>query len=118
MATREDELEPVIAHRGLVVLVVLDCAHRDELLVKLATPCGSTQLIDGAIPSCGDDPACRVWRDPFRGPTLRRHHKRILNRILGEGDVAKDPNQRRNGLTVGLTKDGLDLGRAVYESPI
>ncbi len=86
--------------------------------MKLATTYGPTQLVDGAISSCGDDPAGRVWRDPFRGPTLRSHHKRILYRIFGECDVTEDPDQGRNTLTVGLTKDGLDFGPAVYESPV
>lgn len=79
-------------------------------------------MVDGAITGSGDDPACRVWRDPFGGPAFRGHDECILDCIFGERDVTEDPHQSRNCLTIRLPKDDLDIGptpgETRYEPPI
>ena len=51
------------------------------------------QFVDGAIPSRGDDPASWVGRQTRLRPFLGRHQEGVLNRLLGEVDVAKEADQ-------------------------
>ena len=51
------------------------------------------QLVHASVAGCGDDPARRGWGQPCLRPSLGRDHEGVLNRLLGEVDVAKEADQ-------------------------
>src|SRR5439155_12865905 len=80
MATREDQLEPVVGNRIHVItrlvtrLAGLPQAHLFgrrpfEVLSFLGKPAFSTEAVDGLVPRGRGDPGARVRRHAVRGPT-------------------------------------------------
>jgi hypothetical protein len=51
------------------------------------------EAVDRAISPDADDPGSRVGRHPVARPALQGDGERLLDRILGEVEVAKDADQ-------------------------
>src|SRR6185503_15832914 len=60
-----------------------------ELLGLLDEPLRATDPVDGRVASRGGDPRSRVARDAMLGPGLERLGEGVLDRLLGEVEVAE-----------------------------
>jgi hypothetical protein len=52
--------------------------------------------VDRAVPGGRRDPRTGVRRDSAGEPSFGRDREGLLDRVLGDVDVAEDTNQRRN----------------------
>jgi hypothetical protein len=68
------------------------------------------QPIDRPVSRRRRDPTTRVGWEAIAGPHLERHREGLLNRVLGEIDVAEDADQGGYGATELGTEDRTDLG--------
>ena len=109
MAAREDQAQMVVAEDALVIGSSLREKQRG-LRVPIVPGRLAPQAVDSAVASRGDDPAGGTRREPVSGPALHGDGERVLNRLFGEVDVAKDAHQDGDGATVLVAKDLLDVG--------
>src|SRR5437588_6059116 len=70
----------------------------------------AAEAVDGPIAGSGDDPASRAGWRPARRPALDGRGEGVLDRLLGDVDVAEDTDQDRHGSPVLLPKYPLDVG--------
>src|SRR5439155_7021614 len=112
----EDQAELVVLH-GSLDFPTLDAGlarrvhHRTELFVQLPAPGRPAKVVDGLVPSGGHDPSRRVGWDAAPRPVVAGHDECLLDRVFGERDVAEDPDQRRDGLSIRLAEDAVDTDR-------
>ena len=66
--------------------------------------------VDGPVAGGGDDPAGRARGQAGRRPPLHGRGERVLDGLLGDVDVAEDPDQDGDRPAVLLAEDPLDLG--------
>ena len=105
MAAGEDEAEPVILHRPfLLSRCVLGCEDQ-SLTLEGATSRLAAQVIDGPISRGRRDPATRVRRQSLDGPLSKSEGERLLDRVLGDVDVAEDADQCGHRSTGLLAED-------------
>ena len=99
--------QPVVAHRNLLVDGLRLPLREQPLRLPVAlVPRGLTaQPIDRAIACRRDDPPGRTGRQTARRPPLARDHECLLDRVLGDVDVAEDADQRSDCSPVLLTED-------------
>ena len=71
----------------------------------------AAEPVDGAVARGGDDPARRARGEPARRPALDRGDEGVLDRLLGEVDVAEDADQDGDRAAVFLAEDTFDLRR-------
>src|SRR4051794_25647933 len=94
VAAGEDQLEPLVGDHGFLVVGYLFGAGeqlrlpRERLLA--ADP------VDRAVARRRDDPRAGVRRCPVPRPAFGRDDERILNRVLGEVEVAEDTAENRD----------------------
>jgi len=69
----------------------------------------AAEPIDRAVASRGDNPTRRARRQSGSGPSLHGNGERILNRLLGDVDVAEVAHQDRDGAAVLFAKHTFDL---------
>ena len=68
--------------------------------------------VDRPVPGRGDDPRPGVRRDPVARPPLERRDVGVGDRLLGEVEVAEDPDERGDRAAVLLVEDaGDDVAR-------
>jgi hypothetical protein len=106
MAGREDQAQHVVGGRvlrlasgphwlafGLARLDSSQTLHDRLLLDEGPFP---PQPVDRAVARNPGDPGARVVRQPVRRPALERDDERLLDRLLGEVEVAENADQRRD----------------------
>ncbi len=91
MAAREDQLESLVRQGRLLVVGELLGARQQLGLAHQGAL--AADPVDGAVARCGDEPAGRVVRGPVAGPSLEGRRERVLERVLGEVEVAEDADQ-------------------------
>ena len=100
MTAGEDQPQPVVDDRALVLhgwLLVLGVQAR-----QLGQPLGAihdrsvpAQAIDRPPPRGGRDPGAGIGRDPVAPPRRDRGLEGVLHRVLGELEVARLADERR-----------------------
>jgi hypothetical protein len=118
MAAREDQAQPVVAHRALVGRLLgarnpfdwlVAGVQQRRLGVALIARGFAAQAIDRPVAGGGDDPPGRARRQPFGRPAPDGDRERVLDRFLGDVDVAEDADQDRHGASVLLAEHTLDV---------
>src|SRR5262249_45464436 len=66
--------------------------------------------VDRAVARSRDDPSRRARRRPRRRPPLERRRERVLDRFLGNVDVAEDADQDSHRAAVFFAEDTFDRG--------
>jgi hypothetical protein len=104
VAAGEDQPKPVVGHLviGLRLLGVdllgpggKSLQALEHLLLHLKRPL-APQPVDRLVAADPGDPGARVVRDAVCRPALERDDERLLDRLLGEVEVAEDPDQARD----------------------
>ena len=120
VAAGEDELEPFVWNRGLLV-VRKRLGAGQQLHLGREGPL-SPDAVDGAVARHGDEPAGRVGRHAVARPAFDRDGERILKGVLGEVEIAEDADQGREDAVALVAEDALDhrstSGRTSTEPPI
>jgi hypothetical protein len=107
MAAREDELEPLVADRRLIELVLHRFRHleqaglRDERAV-------APDAIDRAVARSRHEPRARAVGRAFARPALGRDREGLLGGFLGEVEIAEEADQRRNDAAPFVAEDLFD----------
>lgn len=81
----------------------------------------ATEAVDRSVARGGDDPSRRAGRQSGRRPPFDGCRERVLDGLLGNVDIAEDPDQDGDGATVLLAEYMFNLGgsearRAWYQS--
>jgi hypothetical protein len=117
MAAREDQAQPVVAHDILLGHFVAGVQKRG-LGLSVFTQRLSPKPIDGAVAGRRDDPSHGAGGQPGGGPSQHGRRERVLNRLLGDIDVAEVADQHGHGAAVVLAEEARDLidgRRAVHQ---
>ena len=113
MAAGEQQPEPVVAHGPLLGGFGARCFLAGLEQGGLGVPAGprrfAAQPVDGLIPGGGDDPAGRAGRQAAGRPARRGAGEGVLDRVLGDVDVAEHADQDRDRPPVLLTEHPLDI---------
>ena len=115
MAAGEDEAESVVDDRTHLVRpsfprhdVGLDgrlAGEQGPLLLEAARP---SEPIDRPVASSGRDPGARVVGHTMTRPALEGDDERLLDRLLGEVEVAEDADERRDRPARFLAEQAVD----------
>jgi hypothetical protein len=103
MAAGEDQAEPIVHH---VVRVLRRFYRKLDFFMDFATT--STQPVDGFEPAGRDQPRARVGRWALGRPLFHRRRERILQRLLGEIEIAEEADQGRENAARLRAIDRLD----------
>jgi hypothetical protein len=101
MTAGEHQAEAVV---GWVIIGLVGSAlvRRPQRLqrLELGSLCGqrllAAQAVDRAVASDLGDPGARIVRNAVNRPALERDDERLLDRLLGGVEIAKDPDQGRD----------------------
>jgi hypothetical protein len=104
MAAREDEPQPIIYDVRRVDRCLGD--HLELGPADLAP--GLAQPVDRLEPAGRDEPPARIRRRPFDGPALDRRGERVLQRLLGEIEIAEEADESSEDAARLGAVDGLD----------
>src|SRR5215470_2366806 len=116
MAAGEDQPELIIPYWSVISPLVHARAarcgcHGAKLLVECPATCRPAKIVDRTV-ACGrHDPPRRAGWDAVAPPSVAGHNERLLDRVLGQRDVAEEADQRRHRLAVRLAEDTLNTGR-------
>src|SRR6185503_13066609 len=99
----------LVVHGVLLFERFVASVQQHGLRVPILSRRLAPQLVDRAVARGGDDPAGGTGRDVGRGPPLDRDGECVLDRLLGDVDVAEDADQDRDRASVLLAEDTLDL---------
>ncbi len=96
VAAGENEPQAIILDRLAVRWsgLVDDCIHLLGDILHRVEPRAPAYAIDRLEPTRGYQPRARIRRDAVAGPLLERCAKSIVQRLLGEVEVAQQPDQR------------------------
>src|ERR1700674_3985782 len=108
VATGEDQAQPVIAHDALLGRFALGM-QQDGLGVTVLAGRLPAKAIDRPVAGGGDDPARRTGRQSTGWPSLHRRREGVLDRLLGNVDVAEDANQHGHRASVLFTEYTFNL---------
>jgi len=119
VTTREDQPQPVVGDRAHVLLVTserLERLDRAELRRLLAERPFAPEPVDRAVARGRGDPRAGVVGDPALGPHAHRLGERVLDGVLGEVEVAQDPDQRGDRSSLLRSEQAVDdaRGRGPY----
>jgi hypothetical protein len=90
VAAGENQTQTVVDH----VRLILGELHRHVGFAgHFAAP--PAQPVDGLEPPRGNQPRARIGRDALDRPLLDRCRERILQRLLGEIEIAEEADERR-----------------------
>src|SRR3954469_18302122 len=112
MTAGEYQTQPIVAHRGLLVQLVdrfLGGVQQHGLRVLVLACRLPAQTINRAIARRRDDPTHWTRRRAAHWPSLERDDERVLHRLLGDVDVAKEPHEHRHRAAMLFTEDALDV---------
>jgi hypothetical protein len=108
VTAREDEGQAVVGDRAHALLLDRELIQACEQLGLARERLLASNPVDRAVPRRRDDPRTGIRRQPVSGPSLERGREGVLNGILGELEVAEDPDENRNGTAPLLAEDQLD----------
>ena len=114
MAAREHQAQPVVgdgAHAtraGGRVPALLERRHGRQLLPFLGQALLPAQSVDRLVPGGRGDPGAGVVRDAVRRPPLERHGERFLDGLLGQVEVAQDPDEGGDRPSLFLPEHAVD----------
>ena len=92
-----EEQPQAIVGQGCVDRVVRLSRHQPLQLFQLVLVAAlAAQAIDRPVASRADDPGAGVVRQPVARPALECDYERLLDRFLGEVEVAEDADQGRH----------------------
>ena len=92
VAAREDQAELVVGH-GADLLGFVGFLHAHGLGLAVVAGGLPADLVDPPVAGGRDDPAGRARRQAGLRPPLQRDHEGVLDRFLGEVDVAEEADQ-------------------------
>ena len=104
----EDQAQPVVAHGALLGRFVAG-VQQSGLGVPVLAGRLPAQAVDRPVAGGGDDPSRRARRQSVGRPPLHRRGERVLDRLLGDVDVAEDADQDGHRAAVLLAEHTLDL---------
>jgi hypothetical protein len=114
MAAREDQPQSIVGDGHLVLRQVvprvggrqvrLDRRLAAEQLGLVAQSSVATESIERPVARRRGDPRRGMVRDPAHGPRIERGDERVLDRLLGEIEVAEDADERRDRPTLLLAE--------------
>ena len=120
MAAGEDQPEPIVLDRHVILLVGLAGPDRgfDQGLPTELIGLGCQHLrppesVDRPIAGGRRDPGAGIGRHAVARPALEGHDEGFLDRFLGDVEVAEDPDQGRNRPARLLAEQALDDGAGV-----
>jgi hypothetical protein len=116
MAAREDEPEPIVGDLHVVLRravvegaqVGLERGLASERLGLLGQAPAPSKPVDGAVAGGGRDPRPGVDRDAAIRPGLEGADEGVLDGLLGEVEVAGDPDQRGDRPALLLAEQAVD----------
>ena len=116
MTAGEDQSQPVIGDLHLVLWrarlqgpqLAFEGGLADKRFGLLGQAPPASQSIDRAVAGRGRDPRARVGRDATLRPRLERADERVLDRLFGEVEVARHPDQRRDRPTLLVAEQAID----------
>ena len=107
MATREDQAESVVLHGpGLLSWTIV--GFNGHLGQEFATSRLAAKVIDRPIARGRRDPATCIGWQSVRRPLPKGEGEGFLDGILGQVDVAEDPDEGRDGPTGLFAEDPAD----------
>ena len=94
-------------------VVGIEChlRHAAELGADDREAAGPAQHVDRLVARGRDDPGARVGRAPLRGHCCERGSERVLHRLLGDVEVADQPDDGRQDAAELVAVEALDLRR-------
>ena len=125
MAASEDETEAVVLHGSCLLRlaeVVAFGREHGHLDCEFLSASLAAETVDRSMAGSGRDPAARVGRQTVARPCAQGDGERLLDRVLGEVDVAEGADQdgdRSAGLLAEDPADrrfvepGVDIGQSV-----
>ena len=125
MAAREHQPQPIVLDFVRIPrrrVAGLGGEPLGELALRRIEPRPPAQHVDGLEAAGGDEPCARVGGLPVAGPSLGRRGERVVQRLLGEIEVAEQADQRgEHAARVGAV-DRFDslahpVGRIVAHAP-
>jgi hypothetical protein len=112
VAAGEDEPQPVVVHGSHLLeharLAVAGSEHR-HLAEQLPAPCLAAQPVDGMVAGGRGDPAARIGRHAIARPLSQGDGEGLLDRVLGDVDVAEGTDQGGQRPARLLAEDPADL---------
>ncbi|SHT60828.1 Uncharacterised protein [Mycobacteroides abscessus subsp. abscessus] len=109
VAAREDEPQPIIAHRAHVLRLPLRFRESTCFARQLVASPVSPQLVDTAVSGRRGDPGTRVGWNAVLRPSGDGYLECLLHGVLGDVDTAEVADQRRHGTAVLRAEDAADL---------
>ena len=107
MAAREEELEPLVADRRLVQLLLHRFRHLQQASLggeRAVAP----DAVDRPVACSRHEPRARAVGHAFARPALGCDRERLLGGFLGEVEAAEEADQCRNDAAPFVAKDLLD----------
>ena len=99
MAAGEDQPQHVVVERGVSLASSRGCRVEQQLVRQLCLLAAKRDLpadaVDRLVAADIDQPGPRIGRRIGGRPALQRHRERILQRVLGEIEIADEADQRR-----------------------
>jgi hypothetical protein len=78
----------------------------------------TAELVDRAVPRGRDDPRRRVSGDAVTGPALESAGKCVLDRVLGQIEIAEDADEDRDRTAPFLSERFGDRVYAALSAPL
>jgi hypothetical protein len=108
MAAREDELQPLVGDRRLVVHIVLAGLRHVEQARLRGERAIAPDPVDRTVARRGHEPAAWVGGRPVARPALGGGGERLLGGLLGELEVAEEADQGREDAAPLVPEDLLE----------
>src|SRR5216683_2899686 len=89
----EDQPQPVVSHRTHLLRRVFLPVQQRGLGVAIMARGLPAQLVDRAVPGRRSNPRAGVRRQSGDGPAIDSHCESLLDRFLGDVDVAEEADQ-------------------------
>ncbi len=108
VAAREDERKPLVGNRAHLVL---GFGQLGEALEKLRLTCQravAPNAVHGAVAGRRDDPRARIPGLAFSRPAFQSRREGVLNRVLGEVEVAEDADEDCDRMRPFLPENAFD----------
>ncbi len=108
VAAREDEREALVRDGAHLVLGFGQLCEALEQLRLARQRAVAANAVHGTVAGRRDDPRARIPRLAFTRPALQSRREGVLNRVLGEVEVAEDADEDCDRMCPFLPKDAFD----------
>jgi hypothetical protein len=117
VTAREDQSQSIVRDRHLGIgrtdrlecrQLRLDRGVPGELLGLVTQPATPAQAVDRPVPGGRRDPRAGIGGDAPVGPDLEGRDEGVLDRLLGEVEVAEDADQGRDRPSLLLAEQAVD----------